>query len=83
MLVSCLAYVSILKMEAMYYSQKSVDFQHTTRYYISQEEALKCYIFHPGISVHLLSWKDDAQVFLGINLGSYLSSNDKRGWARS
>jgi hypothetical protein len=41
MLVSCLAYSSILKMEAKYSSETSVDFQGTTRCYIPKYRTLQ------------------------------------------
>jgi hypothetical protein len=40
MLVSCLAYSLILKMEATCSSETSVDFQWTTQYYIPQDKTL-------------------------------------------
>jgi hypothetical protein len=40
MLVSCVAYSSNLKMEATCPSEKSVDFQQTTRRYISEDTIL-------------------------------------------
>jgi hypothetical protein len=39
-LVSCSAYSSTLKMEAIYFSETSVDFQRTTRRYIPQDGTL-------------------------------------------
>jgi hypothetical protein len=39
-LVSCSAYSSTLKMEAVYYSETSVDFQRTTRRYIPEDGTL-------------------------------------------
>jgi hypothetical protein len=39
-LVSCLAYSSTLKIEAMYSSETLVDFQWTTRRYISEDITL-------------------------------------------
>jgi hypothetical protein len=40
-LVSCLAYPSTLKIEAILSSEKSVDFQQTTRRYISEDRTLR------------------------------------------
>jgi hypothetical protein len=40
MLVSCLAYSSIMKMEAKCSSETSVDFQRTTRRYITEDITL-------------------------------------------
>jgi hypothetical protein len=40
-LVSCLVYSSILKMEATYSSEMLVDFQRTTRCYISKDGTLQ------------------------------------------
>jgi hypothetical protein len=48
-MVSCLAYSSILKIEAMCSFETSVKFQRTTRLYISEVSALQ-YIF---ISVNI------------------------------
>jgi hypothetical protein len=41
MLVSCLAYSSILKMEAIRSSETSIDFHRTTRHYIREDRTLK------------------------------------------
>jgi hypothetical protein len=40
MLVSCLAYSSTLKMEAICFSKMSVDFQHTTWPYAPEDSTL-------------------------------------------
>jgi hypothetical protein len=41
MLVSCLAYSLTLKMEAIYSSEMSVDFQWTTQHYIPEDSTLR------------------------------------------
>lgn len=41
MLVSCLAYYSILKMETIYSSERSVDFHPTTRLYVPGDRTLR------------------------------------------
>jgi hypothetical protein len=40
-LVSCKAYSSALKMEAIYFSVTLVDFQRTTRRYIPEDKAFR------------------------------------------
>jgi hypothetical protein len=40
MLVSCLAYSSALKTEMIYSSEKSIDFQRTTRRYIPEHRTV-------------------------------------------
>jgi hypothetical protein len=42
-LVSCLNFSSILKMEATFSSETSVEFQQTTRRYVPQDRALQTY----------------------------------------
>jgi hypothetical protein len=41
--VSCSAYFSALKMEAICFSETSIDFQRTTRRYITEESTLRNY----------------------------------------
>jgi hypothetical protein len=50
MLLYCLSYFSVLKTEAMYFSEMSVDFQRTTRRYNPEDRALQAlFLFLPFI----------------------------------
>jgi hypothetical protein len=60
MSVSCLAYSPTLKMEVIYSSETSVDFQWITCSYISEDRALhnhRCekFKYYPGICLETLS----------------------------
>jgi hypothetical protein len=49
MLVSCLTYSSILKLEAILTSEMSVDFQGTTRRHIPEDRTLHCVLKTPPL----------------------------------
>jgi hypothetical protein len=88
MLVSCLACSSTLKMEAAYFSEKSVGFQRTARRYITEDKTLqiRCYLqcseqFHEKylqFCFLCMTWTHIAKAFLSSDCHSPKLRNDFR-----
>jgi hypothetical protein len=57
--VSCLAYSSTLKMEAICFSKASGYFQRTTRRYIPEDSTLQYSILFGNVILFILLWKNE------------------------
>jgi hypothetical protein len=74
MLVSCLAYSSTLKMEAMCTSETSVVFQRTTQFFITEDsslhdhycENLKSYIYENSLKKNEMGYTDTSILLICV-----------------